>query len=113
MDESNANVSSAGDDLTAGKLNGAGKRSAASDQATQALSEAVGYVADAADRLIGQVKGAYDQAYGRAKQVAADVDPVIKEKPYTSLLAAAGVGLLIGLLVAGRGPKVIYIKPRV
>jgi ElaB/YqjD/DUF883 family membrane-anchored ribosome-binding protein len=112
MDESSANLAGAGDELAAGKLNGAGKRSSAGDQAAHALSDAVSYVSDAADRLIGQVRGAYDQACGRAKQMAADVDPVIKEKPYTALVAAAGVGLVLGLLMASRGPKVIYIKPR-
>jgi ElaB/YqjD/DUF883 family membrane-anchored ribosome-binding protein len=44
--------------------------------------------------------------------VAHQVDPYVKGKPYATMGMAAVAGLLLGLIMAGHGPKVIYVEPR-
>ncbi len=54
---------------------------------------------------------AYDQASRKARQVAETVDPFVREKPYAAIGAVLAAGVIIGMLLAARSPKVIYIKP--
>lgn len=63
--------------------------------------------AAAADRAMDVYAGAAE----RFDRVAGRVDPFVREKPYAALGFAVVAGLLAGLLLAGRGPKVIYLKP--
>ena len=65
----------------------------------------------AAETARERVQGAYGEAKARVATAKARVDPMVREQPYVALGVAATVGLLAGLLLAGRGPKVIYIKP--
>jgi ElaB/YqjD/DUF883 family membrane-anchored ribosome-binding protein len=43
--------------------------------------------------------------------VKAQVDPFVRELAHAASGFGTAVGLLAGLLLAGRGPKVIYVKP--
>ncbi len=87
------------------------------------LQDAVGAVHEAIDKVAGRAKAAasqvnsqasdaYDRVSRRAQDVAAKVDPFVEQQPYAALGVAAAAGLLAGLLLASRGPKVIYVKSR-
>ena len=97
-----------------------GKIQDASDKAQDAIDEsaaaAVDKVSDLADRasaLVAEVgvraKDGYSRAAARAQEAADIVDPFVQERPYAALAIAAGIGVVVGLLIAGRGPKVIYV----
>jgi len=71
-----------------------------------------------ADRVAGgvakvgeQTRTYYDRTSVQARKVAERVDPFVHEKPYAALGVTLAAGLLIGLLLNSRGPKVIYVKP--
>ena len=78
--------------------------------------EAVSKVADTAHEAISkttdQVGQVVDRASGALQDVKGRVDPFVGERPYAALGIAAGLGLVVGLLLAGRGPKTIYVRPR-
>jgi uncharacterized protein YjbJ (UPF0337 family) len=80
------------------------------------VQETAGAAQDILEEAAGHVKAAastasklYDGASGFAREVA----NTIEERSYLSVAAAAALGLLVGLLIAGRGPKIIYVKPKV
>ena len=81
---------------------------AAHDTSTKAADTAHDAVSTVADRA--------GQAYGRAARAFASVrdrvDPFIEEKPYAALGMAAGVGLVVGLLLAGGGSRTVYVRSR-
>ena len=83
--------------------------------AVGSAQEAVGQVADQAKEAVSKVAGQAKEAYGRvsdqARAVSDVVDPFVKEQPYAALGIAAAAGLLVGLLFAGRGPRIVYVKP--
>jgi uncharacterized protein YjbJ (UPF0337 family) len=87
-----------------GVREGVGHAQEAAGAAQDILEEAVGHVKSAASTA-GR---AYEGMSGFAREVA----QTIEERSYLSVAAAAAIGLLVGLLLAGRGPKVIYVKPR-
>ena len=88
----------------------------AANEASATARNAMGQGIDAAKSALGSVadraKDAYGQATDMAQTARETVEPFVQEKPYVSLTIAAAVGLLAGLLVAGRGPKVVYLRPR-
>ena len=90
----------------------AGKAQAVAGDAEDTLRDTVDYVNGVLNRLKAQADELYGQAADRVRKVADQVEPMVKERPYVALGAVAAVGLLAGLLLAGRGPKVIYLKPR-
>ena len=53
------------------------------------------------------------KVYGGVSGFAREVTQTIEERSYLAVAVAAAIGLLAGLLIAGRGPRVIYVKPRV
>jgi ElaB/YqjD/DUF883 family membrane-anchored ribosome-binding protein len=77
------------------------------------VQDAVGQTADQAtetlSKLGDQTKEAYSRASQSAQKVADAVDPFVQERPYAAVAVAAGIGLILGLLLAGRGPRVIYV----
>jgi ElaB/YqjD/DUF883 family membrane-anchored ribosome-binding protein len=77
------------------------------------VQEAVGQTADQATETLAkiseQTKDAYSRASQSAQKLAGAVDPFVQERPYAAVVAAAGIGLILGLLLAGRGPRVIYV----
>lgn len=111
-----------GETTTTAKLNGAAAKKA--DQAAQKVREIGAKVQKGAEQAASQISEkvnhatertveAYDAASRKAKQVAETVDPFVRERPYAAIGAVLGVGVVIGMLLAARSPKVIYIKPRV
>jgi ElaB/YqjD/DUF883 family membrane-anchored ribosome-binding protein len=83
------------------------------------VQEVAGSVQEALGQAAGQARAAVSKAtdaYGRASDTAHDiarrVEPFVDEQPYVALGLAAAVGLLVGLLIAGRGPKIVYVRPR-
>jgi uncharacterized protein YjbJ (UPF0337 family) len=80
------------------------------------VQETAGAAQDILEEAAGHVKSAASTAgklYGGVSDFAREVANTIEERSYLSVAAAAAIGLLVGLLIAGRGPKVIYVKPRV
>lgn len=68
-------------------------------------------ISDTVSKATERGMEAYDQAAAKAKKMAETVDPFVREKPYAAIGAVLGVGVVIGMLLAARSPKVIYIKP--
>jgi ElaB/YqjD/DUF883 family membrane-anchored ribosome-binding protein len=83
-----------------------------SSSAQRKIGEAANYVSDAAMKASHQAKDLYGEATAKARKVAQTVDPYVKGKPYATMGIVAVTGLLVGLLMAGRGPKVIYVEPK-
>ena len=77
------------------------------DKAADVGQQVSAAAATATDRAMDAYQGAAE----RFDRVAGRVDPFVREKPYAALGLAAAAGLLAGLYLAGRGPKVIYLKP--
>ena len=90
-----------------------GNAQAAAGKAQEALNDAAEKIGALIAKLRDQANDIYGQAQERAHKVADQVDPYVHEKPYQAAGVALAVGLLAGLLIAGRGPKVIVVKPRV
>ena len=105
------------------RANGEAKIEAVADEIESAANDAADKAQEAIDRLtakataaIGEVSRrgleAYDQAAERIKDLNEKVRPMVVEKPYPSLAVALAAGFVLGALLMGRGPKVIYVKPR-
>ena len=93
---------------SAGKVQDAiGEIAEAATAAVNRLSE---QATAAVNRISEQARETYGKASEQAQKVADTVDPFVKDQPYAALGVAAGVGLLLGLLAAGRGPRVIYVR---
>lgn len=58
-----------------------------------------------------QTRTYYDRTSVQARKVAERVDPFVHEKPYAALGVTLAAGVLLGLLLNSRGPKIIYVKP--
>jgi len=71
-------------------------------QVTQSLRDAGSQVRDAATEKVGQLRDQANEYYEQGKQRAQEweqgVEDYIREKPIQSLLIAAGVGMLLGVL---------------
>jgi uncharacterized protein YjbJ (UPF0337 family) len=88
-----------------------------------AVREGVGHVQETAGSVQEVLGQAVDHAlsaatkasdvYGQVSGSARDIVRNIEEKPLLAVVMATAAGLLAGLLLGGRGPKVIYVKPRV
>ena len=77
-------------------------------------SEAADVAADVANEagdLIGRISDRAATTYAAARDMAQQVDPFVKERPYVALGLAILAGLIIGGLFLPRGPRVIYVKP--
>ena len=80
------------------------------------VQETAGAAQEILEEAVGHVKSAATTAgkvYGGVSGFARDVTQTIEERSYLAVAVAAAIGLLAGLLIAGRGPRVIYVKPRV
>ena len=79
------------------------------------VQEAAGSVQDVLGDMADQARAAVAKAgdtYGRVSGAARDIAQRVEDQPYAAVGVAAAIGLLVGLLIAGRGPKVVYVKPR-
>jgi ElaB/YqjD/DUF883 family membrane-anchored ribosome-binding protein len=81
-------------------------------KAQRRIGEAANYVSHAASKASAQAKDLYGDVAGRARKFAGTVDPYVKDKPYATMGLVAVAGLLFGLIMAGRGPKVIYVESK-
>jgi ElaB/YqjD/DUF883 family membrane-anchored ribosome-binding protein len=95
IEEASETVQTAIDESAAAAV---GKVSALADQASELAAKA----GEHAQR-------AYSQVAGRAQDAADIIDPFVQERPYAALAITAGIGLVVGLLMAGRGPRIIYV----
>lgn len=77
-------------------------------EAAGSVQDALGDVADQARVAVAKAS----DAYGRVSGAARDIGQRVENQPYAAVGVAAAIGLLVGLLIAGRGPKVVYVKPR-
>jgi uncharacterized protein YjbJ (UPF0337 family) len=57
-----------------------------------------------------QAQDAYQTVKTQAKSVADTVDPFVRRRPYAALGVAMLGGFVLGALLRGGGPKVIYVK---
>src|ERR1700756_5107887 len=73
----------------------------------EAITKAADSVAVAAAKVGDQAKDVYGATSEHVQKAADAVDPFVKEKPYAALAIAGVAGLVLGLLFAGRGPRVI------
>jgi uncharacterized protein YjbJ (UPF0337 family) len=87
-----------------GVREGVGHVQETAGSAQEMLEEAVEHVKSAASTA-GKV-------YGSVSGFAHELGQIIEERSFLSVGVAAAIGLLAGLLIAGRGPKVIYVKPK-
>ena len=79
-------------------------------QIQDGICDAADQISDAAIRAGETVRTVYADVNVRVQDAASRIDPFVKAKPYTALGIAAAGGLLLGMLYAGRGPKVVLIK---
>ncbi len=80
------------------------------------VQETAGSVQETLEQVAGQAKAALStasDAYAAVSGATRGIARTIEDEPYMAVGVATAVGLLIGLLIAGRGPKIIYVKPRV
>ena len=80
--------------------------------AQETLNQAAERAKAAVSRAGEQVRGIYGQAQQRVQDARETVDPFVRDQPYAALGMAAVAGLVVGVLLAGRGPRVVYVKPR-
>lgn len=84
-------------------------------QAGGHVQEAAGSVQETLGQVADQARAAVSKAsdvYGRASEGAHDAAQWVEEQPFVAMGLAAAVGLLAGLLIAERRPRIIYVKPR-
>ena len=81
-------------------------------QVQDAIADAADTVSATAAKVGERARETYADVTIRVQRVADQVDPFVKAKPYAALGLAALGGLMLGLIYGGRGPKIVYIKPR-
>jgi uncharacterized protein YjbJ (UPF0337 family) len=88
-----------------------GKTQQALDKVERAVSKTFGE--PAAQKVRSQAEAAVNaaqDAYGRARTTATErVDRMLASDPYKALGIAAGVGLVLGLMLGQRGRRIIYL----
>jgi uncharacterized protein YjbJ (UPF0337 family) len=77
-----------------------------------AVADAADTVAATAAKIGDRARDTYADVTIRVQKAADYVDPFVKQQPYLALGLAALGGLMLGLIYGGRGPKIIYVKPR-
>ena len=100
----------AGDALDNSEMRLGGRVREGVGHAQEAAGSAQAVLGQAVDHVVAAASTA-GNAYGSISDAARDVARTLREKPRLSLLVAGATGLLLGLLVAGRGPKIVYDKP--
>lgn len=82
-------------------------------QVQDAITDAADTVADTAAKIGERARETYADVAVRVQKVADHVDPFVKQQPYAALAMAALGGLMLGLIYGGRGPKIVYVRPRI
>jgi uncharacterized protein YjbJ (UPF0337 family) len=81
-------------------------------RAVGAVQERLGDAVDKSAAAVSQARAAYERVTDSARDIGDRVDPFVHNRPYAALGLCAAAFLVIGLLIAGRGPRIIYVKPR-
>ena len=81
-------------------------------QVQDAIADAADSVAATAAKVGERARTTYADVTIRVQRVADQVDPFVKAQPYAALAVAALGGLMLGLIYGGRGPKIVYVRPR-
>lgn len=81
-------------------------------QVQDAIADAADTISATAVKVGDRARETYANVTVQVQRAADQVDPFVKQKPYAALGLAALGGVLFGLLFAGRGPKIIYVRPR-
>jgi ElaB/YqjD/DUF883 family membrane-anchored ribosome-binding protein len=81
-------------------------------RAKRTINDATDRVADSLSKAADQLAANYDAIRVRTqRRLSETVDPFVEEKPYAALGLALVAGIVLGVLIFGRGPKVIYVRP--
>jgi ElaB/YqjD/DUF883 family membrane-anchored ribosome-binding protein len=94
----------------ANQVKGGARRAAAKVQA--GIDKVADRISEGVARAGDTTRGAVKRTAIGARRMASRVDPFVSERPYSAVGIALGAGVVLGLLLARRGPKVIYVKPR-
>ena len=78
---------------------------------TAGIAKAGDQASAAVNKLSDGAVDAYDRAYAGARKVGETVEPFVQDRPYAALAISAALGLVVGLLMTARGPKVVYVRP--
>lgn len=78
----------------------------------EALDKTADVVEEKAAATSQKARAVLSAASHRVQATVDKIDPFVTERPYATFGIGLAAGVLIGLLLAGRGPKVIYVKPR-
>lgn len=90
------------------ELKGAARKTSA--KVRKAVETATDRISEGAVSAMDHGREAFDRASEGAQQLKNRMDPFVTERPYAALGAGLAIGAVIGLLLAGRRPKVIYVR---
>jgi ElaB/YqjD/DUF883 family membrane-anchored ribosome-binding protein len=83
------------------------------NEAAGGVQQAYGKVKDKADAALHQAKDKADaalhQAKDKAQDIVSEVETYTREKPLTALGIGLGVGVVLGVLLAGGG-RTVYVR---
>lgn len=71
------------------------------------LNEAAGSVQNAYDKAVDSAEGAIEQVRGQAQDMLGEVEDYIRQQPLAAAGVAAGIGILLGMMLRG-GHKTVY-----
>ena len=94
-----------------GRLQGAAGAVTGDDrtQVKGKLNEAAGAAQNAYGQLKDQASGTLSQARDQAEDLYDQVEAFVRDQPLAAVAVAAGLGLVLGLLMRG-GRKVVYVR---
>lgn len=83
------------------------------DELIDRFADAAARVGAIAAELGVRTRQGFDYTRDEAQAIGREVDPLVHSRPYLAMIFAAALGMLFGLLFAGRRPKVVYVKQKV
>lgn len=90
------------------ELKGAARQT--SSKVRKAVQIAADRISEGAVSAADHGRDALDRASEGAQQLKSRMDPFVTERPYAALGVGLAIGAVVGLLLAGRRPKVIYVR---
>lgn len=96
----NAGMQDADTDMKALVRDAQALLSAAAALTGEKAEELRGRGMDMLDRALGKAGSYQDQAIEKGKELAHTADVYVKDNPWRTVVAAAGVGLLVGMLIS-------------
>lgn len=95
-----AGMQDAGTDMKALVRDAQALLSAAAGLTGEKAEQLRGRGMDMLDRALGKAGNYQDQAIEKGKELAHTADVYVKDNPWRTVVAAAGVGLLVGMLIS-------------